>query len=56
VRFQFLALALPAVGIASSMAITVVSVPTTAQIPFLPQLLPSPSSVSNDANNRLVTG
>jgi moderate conductance mechanosensitive channel len=49
VRFQFLA-------IASSMAITLVSVPTTAQIPLLPQLLPSPSSVSNDANNRLVTG
>lgn len=49
-RFQFLA-------IASSMAITVVSVPkATAQIPLLPQLLPSPSSVSNDANNRLVTG
>jgi moderate conductance mechanosensitive channel len=57
VRFQFLALALPAVGIASSMAIAVVSVPrATAQIPLLPQLLPSPSSVSNDANNRLVTG
>jgi moderate conductance mechanosensitive channel len=57
VRFQFLALALPAVGIASSMAITVVSVPeATAQIPLLPQLLPSPSSVSKDANNRLVTG
>ncbi|MFN6485167.1 MULTISPECIES: mechanosensitive ion channel family protein [unclassified Nostoc] len=56
-RFQFLALALPAVGIASSMAIAVVSVPkATAQIPLLPQLLPSPSSVSNDANNRLVTG
>ncbi|MBD2531051.1 mechanosensitive ion channel family protein [Nostoc flagelliforme FACHB-838] len=49
-RFQFLA-------IASSMAIAVVSVPkATAQIPVLPQLLPSPSSVSNDANNRLVTG
>jgi moderate conductance mechanosensitive channel len=57
VRFQFLALALPAVGIASSMAIAVVSVPkATAQIPLLPQLLPAPSSVSNDANNRLVTG
>ncbi|WP_374108369.1 mechanosensitive ion channel family protein [Nostoc sp. XA010] len=56
-RFQFLALALPAVGIASSMTIAVVSVPkATAQIPLLPQLLPSPSSVSNDANNRLVTG
>nr|WP_199349408.1 mechanosensitive ion channel family protein [Nostoc flagelliforme] len=39
------------------MAIAVVSVPkATAQIPVLPQLLPSPSSVSNDANNRLVTG
>jgi len=50
VRFQFLA-------IASSMAIAVVSVPkATAQIPLLPQLLPSPSSVSNEANNRLVTG
>ncbi|MFN6466279.1 MAG: mechanosensitive ion channel family protein [Nostoc sp. DedVER02] len=49
-RFQFLA-------IASSMAIAVVSVPkATAQIPLLPQLLPSPSSVSNDSNNRLVTG
>ena len=49
-RFQFLA-------IASSMAIAVVSVPkATAQIPLLPQLLPSPSSVSNEANNRLVTG
>ena len=56
-RFQFLALALPAVGIASSMAIAVVSVPkATAQIPLLTQLLQSPSSVSNDANNRLVTG
>ncbi|WP_118166542.1 mechanosensitive ion channel family protein [Nostoc sphaeroides] len=64
-RFQFLALALPAlrlrsvtaVGIASSIAIAVVSVPkATAQIPLLPQLLPSPSSVSNEANNRLVTG
>ncbi|MGF2035103.1 mechanosensitive ion channel family protein [Nostoc sp. ChiVER01] len=56
-RFQFLALALPAVGIASSMAIAVVSVPkATAQIPSLPQLLPSPNSVSNDANNKLVTG
>ncbi|WP_199339712.1 mechanosensitive ion channel family protein [Nostoc sp. FACHB-892] len=39
------------------MAIAVVSVPkATAQIPVLPQLLPSPSSVSNDSNNRLVTG
>ncbi|MEA5602437.1 mechanosensitive ion channel family protein [Nostoc sp. UHCC 0252] len=39
------------------MAITVVSVPkATAQVPALPQLLPSPTSVSNDANNRLVTG
>ncbi|MEH1907848.1 mechanosensitive ion channel family protein [Nostoc sp.] len=48
-RFQFLA-------IASSMAIAVVSVPkATAQIPFLPQLQ-APSSVSNDSNDRLVTG
>ncbi|MCC5645925.1 mechanosensitive ion channel family protein [Nostoc sp. CHAB 5824] len=48
-RFQFLA-------IASSMAIAVVSVPkATAQIPLLPQLQ-APSSVSNDLNNRLVTG
>ena len=48
-RFQFLA-------IASSMAIAVVSVPkATAQIPLLPQLQ-APSSVSNDSNNRLVTG
>ncbi|MCL6755180.1 mechanosensitive ion channel family protein [Nostoc sp. CCCryo 231-06] len=48
-RFQFLA-------IASSMAISVVSVPkATAQIPLLPQLQ-APSSVSNDLNNRLVTG
>ncbi|MBN3910203.1 MAG: mechanosensitive ion channel family protein [Nostoc sp. NMS1] len=48
-RFQFLA-------IASSMAIAVISVPkATAQIPFLPQLQ-APSSVSNDSNNRLVTG
>ncbi len=55
-RFKFLALALPAVGIASSMAIAVVSVPkATAQIPLLPQLQ-APSSVSNDSNNRLVTG
>ncbi|MEH1873250.1 MAG: mechanosensitive ion channel family protein [Nostoc sp.] len=39
------------------MAIAVVSVPkATAQIPLLTQLLQSPSSVSNDANNRLVTG
>jgi moderate conductance mechanosensitive channel len=49
VRFQFLA-------IASSMAIAVISVPkATAQIPFLPDLQ-APSSVSNDSNNRLVTG
>ncbi|MEH2378139.1 MAG: mechanosensitive ion channel family protein [Nostoc sp.] len=48
-RFQFLA-------IASSMAITVVSVPkATAQIPFLPQLQ-APTSVSNDSNNRVVSG
>ncbi|MBC6430004.1 mechanosensitive ion channel family protein [Nostoc sp. HG1] len=48
-RFQFLA-------IASSMAISVVFVPkATAQIPLLPQLQ-APSSVSNDLNNRLVTG
>ncbi|WP_442948145.1 mechanosensitive ion channel family protein [Nostoc sp.] len=55
-RFQFLALALPAVGIASSMAIGVVSVPkATAQIPFVPQLQ-APSSVSNDSDNRVVSG
>ncbi|MEH2078005.1 MAG: mechanosensitive ion channel family protein [Nostoc sp.] len=55
-RFQFLALALPAVGIASSVAIGVVSVPkATAQIPFLPQLQ-APSSVSNDSDNRVVSG
>ncbi|MEH2324524.1 MAG: mechanosensitive ion channel family protein [Nostoc sp.] len=48
-RFQFLA-------IASSMAIAVVSVPkATAQIPFLPQLQ-APSSVSNESNNRVVSG
>ncbi|MEH2361835.1 mechanosensitive ion channel family protein [Nostoc sp.] len=48
-RFQFLA-------IASSMAIAVVSVPkATAQIPFLPQLQ-APTSVSNDSNNRVVSG
>ena len=48
-RFQFLA-------IASSMVIAVISVPkATAQIPLLPQLQ-APSSVSNDSNNRLVTG
>ncbi|ODH01419.1 mechanosensitive ion channel protein MscS [Nostoc sp. KVJ20] len=48
-RFQFLA-------IASSMAIAVVSVPkATAQIPFLPQLQ-APSSVSNDTDNRIVSG
>ncbi|MCW5315851.1 mechanosensitive ion channel [Nostoc sp. KVJ3] len=48
-RFQFLA-------IASSMAITVVPMPkATAQIPLLPQLQ-APSSVSNDSNDRLVTG
>jgi small conductance mechanosensitive channel len=50
VRFQFLA-------IASSMAIAVVSVPkATAQIPLLPQLLQAPSSVSNDSNDRVVSG
>ncbi len=49
-RFQFLA-------IASSMAIAVVSVPkATAQIPLLPQLLQAPSSVSNDSNDRVVSG
>ncbi|MEH2061956.1 MAG: mechanosensitive ion channel family protein [Nostoc sp.] len=38
------------------MAIAVVSVPkATAQIPFLPQLQ-APSSVSNDSNNRVVSG
>ncbi|MEH2215985.1 MULTISPECIES: mechanosensitive ion channel family protein [unclassified Nostoc] len=48
-RFQFLA-------IASSVAIGVVSVPkATAQIPFLPQLQ-APSSVSNDSDNRVVSG
>ncbi|MEH2337702.1 mechanosensitive ion channel family protein [Nostoc sp.] len=48
-RFQFLA-------IASSMVIAVVSVPkATAQIPLLPQLQ-APSSVSNDSNNRVVSG
>ncbi|MEH1936032.1 MAG: mechanosensitive ion channel family protein [Nostoc sp.] len=48
-RFQFLA-------IASSIAIAVVSVPkATAQIPFLPQLQ-APSSVSNDSNDRVVSG
>ncbi|MEH2181706.1 mechanosensitive ion channel family protein [Nostoc sp.] len=48
-RFQFLA-------IASSIAIGVVSVPkATAQIPFLPQLQ-TPSSVSNDSDNRVVSG
>lgn len=48
-RFQFLA-------IASSMAIAVVSMPkATAQIPFLPQLQ-APSSVSNDSDNRIVSG
>ncbi|MEH2026369.1 mechanosensitive ion channel family protein [Nostoc sp.] len=48
-RFQFLA-------IASSMAIGVVSVPkATAQIPFVPQLQ-APSSVSNDSDNRVVSG
>ncbi|MEH2110377.1 mechanosensitive ion channel family protein [Nostoc sp.] len=48
-RFQFLA-------IASSMSIAVVSVPkATAQIPFFPQLQ-APSIVSNDANDRVVSG
>ncbi|MEH1792294.1 mechanosensitive ion channel family protein [Nostoc sp.] len=48
-RFQFLA-------IASSVAIGVVSVPkATAQIPFFPQLQ-APSSVSNDSDNRIVSG
>ncbi|MEH2137737.1 mechanosensitive ion channel family protein [Nostoc sp.] len=48
-RVQFLA-------IASSVAIGVVSVPkATAQIPFLPQLQ-APSSVSNDSDNRVVSG
>lgn len=48
-RFQFLA-------IASSVAIGVVSVPkATAQIPLLPQLQ-APSSVSNDSDNRVVSG
>ncbi|MEH1884543.1 mechanosensitive ion channel family protein [Nostoc sp.] len=48
-RFQFLA-------IASSVAIGVVSVPkATAQIPFFPQMQ-APSSVSNDSDNRIVSG
>ncbi|MEH2124182.1 mechanosensitive ion channel family protein [Nostoc sp.] len=48
-RVQFLA-------IASSVAIGVVSVPkATAQIPFVPQLQ-APSSVSNDSDNRVVSG
>ncbi len=56
-RFQFLALALPAVGIASSMAIAVVSVPkATAQIPIVIPQLQAPSSVSNDPDNRIVSG
>ncbi|MFN6468768.1 MAG: mechanosensitive ion channel domain-containing protein [Nostoc sp. SerVER01] len=43
-------------AIATSMAITVVSVPkATAQIPLLPDLQ-APSSVSNDSNNRVVSG
>lgn len=48
-RFKFLALA-------GSMVITVVSIPkATAQIPFLPNL-PTPSSVSKDSDNTIVTG
>ncbi|MFN6581155.1 MAG: mechanosensitive ion channel family protein [Aulosira sp. ZfuVER01] len=48
-RLKFLALA-------GSMAIAVVSVPkATAQIPFLPNL-PTPSSVSKDSDNRIVSG
>jgi len=44
------------VAIASSMVMAVVSVPrATAQIPFFPQLQ-APSSVSNDSNNRIVSG
>ncbi len=44
------------VAIASSTAIAVGFVPkATAQIPFLPQLQ-TPSSVSNDSNNRTVSG
>jgi moderate conductance mechanosensitive channel len=49
VRFKFLALM-------SSMAIAIVSVPkATAQFPFLPNL-PTPSSVSKEADNRIVSG
>ncbi|MGJ5628120.1 mechanosensitive ion channel family protein [Nostoc sp. CALU 1950] len=49
-RFQFLA-------IASSMAIAVVSVPkATAQIPIVLPQLQAPSSVSNDPDNRIVSG
>ncbi len=43
------------VAIASSMVMALGSLPTTAQIPFLPQLQ-APSSVSNDYNNRTVSG
>ncbi len=44
-RFQFLALALPAVGIASSMAIAVVSVPKAiAQIPSPDSLVAAAAS------------
>ncbi|MCF2147173.1 mechanosensitive ion channel family protein [Desmonostoc muscorum LEGE 12446] len=43
-------------AIAGSMAVTVVSVPkATAQIPFFPELQ-APSSVSNDSNDRVVSG
>ncbi|WP_392536019.1 mechanosensitive ion channel family protein [Nostoc sp. C117] len=43
-------------AIAGSMAIAVVSVPkASAQIPFLPQFQ-APSSVSNDSNDRTVSG
>ncbi len=44
------------VAIASSMVMAVGSLPrATAQIPFFPQL-PAPSSVSNDSNNKIVSG
>lgn len=43
-------------AIATSMAITVVAVPkATAQIPFLPNLQ-TPSTTSNDSNDRVVSG
>ncbi len=45
------------VAIASSTVVAVGFVPkATAQIPFLPQLQAAPRSVSNDSNNRTVSG